>query len=99
MNAATTSRAKGLARLGVGVDGIISAVIFFSPPPPQAGIEGNTGASYTYVTVGVGESLWHLAEKFAPELDPREAVEAIVGLNNLTEATIQPGQRIALPKF
>ncbi len=99
MNEANTSRAKGLTRLAVLVAAIISAVVFFSTPSAQASNEANTGASYTYVTVGVGESLWQLAEEFAPELDPREAVEAIVSLNNLTEATIQPGQRIALPKF
>jgi LysM repeat protein len=98
MNSVALSLTKGIFRLLVLVGVIIAAVSFFSAPSAQASIE-KSDVSYQYVTVNSGQTLWAIAEKYAPDQDVREAVEAIVSLNNLTEGTVQPGQRIALPKF
>jgi hypothetical protein len=54
-------------------------------------------ASFTYVTVQPGESLWQLAQSVAPSADPRDVVADIQNLNNLSSGDIQPGQRIAVP--
>ncbi|CAB4951747.1 unannotated protein [freshwater metagenome] len=93
-----TSRAKGLTRLAVIIGLIIAAVSFFSNQSAQASNEV-AKTSFTYVTVHNGETLWQIAERVAPNQDPRDTVEAIVTLNNLTQSTLQPGQRIALPNF
>lgn len=97
MNAAT-SRAQGLTRLAVIIGLIIAGVSFFSNQSAQASNEP-AKSSFTYVTVHNGETLWQIAERVAPNQDPRDAIQAIVSLNNLTESTLQPGQRIALPNF
>lgn len=57
------------------------------------------GASvdFDYVTVHAGESLWSLAEDLAPTADPRDVVDAIVSLNQLGSAVLEPGQRLAVP--
>ncbi|NQX12992.1 LysM peptidoglycan-binding domain-containing protein [Microbacteriaceae bacterium VKM Ac-2855] len=59
---------------------------------------GETGAAeFEYVTVHAGESLWSLAEEIAPSADPRDVIDSIVSLNQLTSAMLEPGQRLAVP--
>ena len=50
-----------------------------------------------HTTVQPGDSLWSVARRVAPENDPREVVEQIRRLNDLTSAEIQVGQQLLLP--
>lgn len=96
MNAAAINRAKGLTRLAVILGLIFAAFSFFTNQSAQA--SASTGhASYHYITVGAGQTLWAIAAKYEPNADPRDVIDKIISLNNLTTATVQPGQRIALP--
>lgn len=52
---------------------------------------------FQYVTVRAGESLWSLAEDLAPDSDPRDVVSDILSLNQLSDAGLEPGQRLAIP--
>ena len=97
MNASALNLAKGIFRLLVIAGVIFGAISFFSTPSAQASSEKGS-VSYQYVTVSPGQTLWAIAEKYAPGRDTRDTIDAIVSLNNLTEGTVQPGQRIALPK-
>ncbi|MFT2817702.1 LysM peptidoglycan-binding domain-containing protein [Leifsonia sp. A12D58] len=54
-------------------------------------------AAFDYVTISAGESLWDVAETFAPSSDPRDVIADIVSLNQLASADVEPGQRLALP--
>lgn len=49
------------------------------------------------VTIAPGDTLWNLAKKYYPHVDPRKATAAIQKLNGLPDAVIYPGQTIALP--
>ena len=49
------------------------------------------------VTVQAGDSLWTLAQRIAPDHDPRDVVARIRELNELTSAHLQPGQQLVLP--
>lgn len=50
------------------------------------------------VVVKSGETLWGIADRFAPDgTDPRAYVDALVELNHL-EGAPQAGQRIRLPR-
>ncbi|NQX26713.1 LysM peptidoglycan-binding domain-containing protein [Microbacteriaceae bacterium VKM Ac-2854] len=62
-------------------------------------IASGSGAAveFDYVTVHAGESLWSLAEELAPTADTRDVVDAIVSLNQLNSAMLEPGQRLAVP--
>ncbi|WP_136709873.1 LysM peptidoglycan-binding domain-containing protein [Agromyces sp. H66] len=53
--------------------------------------------TFDYVTVHQGDSLWAIAESIAPQGDPRVVIDEIMRLNGLDEATLEPGQRLALP--
>jgi hypothetical protein len=52
---------------------------------------------FEYVTVHAGESLWSLVQSIAPSADPRDVVTEFVTLNQLPSASIQAGQRLAIP--
>lgn len=58
----------------------------------------SANVSYQYVTVHSGESLWAIAEKYAPNTDPRDFIAEVVSLNQLKTSAVEPGQRIALPQ-
>jgi hypothetical protein len=41
--------------------------------------------------------LWGIAELYAPERDPRDFIEDIMALNNLSDSVVDAGMRLALP--
>jgi LysM repeat protein len=49
------------------------------------------------VTVEQGDSLWTLAQRVAPDDDPRDVVAQIRDLNELSSAGLVPGQQLVLP--
>jgi hypothetical protein len=76
---------------------VIAAVILgLSGGDANASLE-DSSVTFTYVTVGAGQSLWSIAEELAPQADPREVVADIVSLNQLGSADVEAGERIALP--
>lgn len=90
---------RGRAVLGtllVGPVAVALALSALSGTPAQAG-STSSAASFEYLTVAPGESLWELAGWIAPDADPREVVTQLVALNQLPSADVQPGQRIAIP--
>lgn len=92
----TKQRIIGLSRFAVLVMAIIMAIGFFSSNA-HASATGSK-ASFEYVTVNSGQSLWDLADRYAgQDVNQREWIASLVELNNLTSNDLQPGQRIALP--
>ena len=53
---------------------------------------------FAYVTVMSGQSLWDLAEEYAPNRDPRDFISDLMALNNLNSSSVDPGMQLALPK-
>ena len=68
----------------------------FSGLSAQATSESST-AKFDYVTVTAGTTLWGLAQIHAGDQEPREWIAELVSLNALQDATLQPGQQLALP--
>jgi hypothetical protein len=62
--------------------------------------EGGGGlqlADSSTVVVQSGDTLWSLAERLAPEEDPRAVVDAILDLNGLDSVALEPGQVLQVP--
>jgi hypothetical protein len=62
--------------------------------------EGGGGlrlAGSSTVVVQSGDTLWSLAERLAPEDDPRAVVDAILDVNGLDSVALVPGQVLQLP--
>ena len=85
-----------LGALLAGPVAVALAISAFSGSPAQAGSTAST-ASFEYITVASGETLWDLAGWIAPEADPRDVVNALTELNQLGSTAVQPGQRLAIP--
>lgn len=88
-------RLGGFAKLVVLATALILAIGFLSSNALASGEKSK--AHFTYVTVHAGETLWGLAEIHAKGKDPRDWIQSLVELNNLTANQLQPGQRLALP--
>ena len=54
-------------------------------------------ATFEWVTIDAGESLWGLAAEIAPDEDPREFAAQVVSLNQLASSDVRAGQRLAIP--
>jgi LysM repeat protein len=53
---------------------------------------------FEYVTVMSGDTLWSIAELIDPTGDPRDMVAELMTLNQLTSASLSPGQELAIPR-
>lgn len=63
-----------------------------------AGTEPSTPATVERVTVRPGETLWAIAEREAPGVDPRETIARILDLNALESSAVQAGSVLVLPE-
>jgi LysM repeat protein len=45
-----------------------------------------------------GDTLWSIAELIDPTGDPRDTVAELMTLNQLTSASLSPGQELAIPR-
>ena len=50
------------------------------------------------IVIMQGDTLWSLAEQFAPNSDPREWIYEVVELNSI-DGPIQPGDRLTVPVY
>ena len=50
------------------------------------------------VVVQPGESLWAIAAQSDPAGDPRSVMQEIIDINALNGTSVQPGQRLWLPR-
>jgi LysM repeat protein len=53
---------------------------------------------FDYVTVMSGDTLWSIAELIDPTGDPRDTIAELMTLNQLSSASLSPGQELAIPR-
>jgi hypothetical protein len=75
---------------------LAAVVLVLSGGDARASLDSG-GTTFSYVTVGAGESLWSIAETLAPDADPREVIADIVSLNQLPSADVEVGEQLAIP--
>jgi hypothetical protein len=66
-----------------------------SPGGGAPAARGTTGLET--VEVGRHDTLWGIASRGRPEVDPRVTIRRIIELNGLSGAIIRPGQRLRMP--
>lgn len=64
----------------------------------QGAAPGSPGRYAARVTVQPGQSLWSLAEAYAPDADPRDVVLRIQQLNSLPGTRLRAGQALWVPR-
>jgi len=96
-----TRRGRAVLTLLVALPVVIALVVGFfagaSALAEGAAPAGTAPASFEYVTVQPGQSLWELASELAPGADPRDVIQEIKALNALDSSAVNPGQRLAIP--
>jgi hypothetical protein len=76
----------------------LAVAYFLGAGASQAGADSTvSNASFEQVTVMPGDTLWSIAGDIAPAADTQQVIADIVSLNQLETATVQPGQRLAIP--
>ena len=55
------------------------------------------GPTLTQITVQPGDTLWSVSRRLAPHRDPREVVDQLQRLNDLSTSELQVGQQLLLP--
>ena len=63
----------------------------------SAGTEPGAAATAQRVTVAPGDTLWSIAQREAPDADPRDTVADILELNHLTSSAVEAGSVLLLP--
>lgn len=57
-----------------------------------------TADRYATVTVHPGDTLWSIAASHSSDGDVQEMIDRISAVNHLGGATLQPGERLRIPK-
>jgi len=92
-----TKRGRGVLLTLAATPLVIGALFFaLNGGGAVASLEASP-ASFDYVTVASGQSLWDVAETIAPSADPRDVIDSIVRLNQLESADVFAGQQLAIP--
>ena len=81
-------RVGTLAVVGFALFGFISG---------QVANATDTKAEQVHYSVHAGDTLWKIAAELAPNQDPRDFIAELVELNQLTSASVTPGQQLLLP--
>jgi LysM repeat protein len=72
---------------------VLPTLALLSAPAPVS-----ASAAAVRVTVDAGDSLWTVAQRVAPQQDPRDVVVALERANGLGDATVQAGQVLVVPE-
>ena len=92
-----TRRGRAVLSALVALPLVIGALVFALNGGGAVATGAQTHVSFQYVTVESGDSLWSVAERVAPNADPRDVIADIVSLNGLDSAVVSPGQQLAVP--
>jgi hypothetical protein len=92
-----TRRGRFVALLGVVLLAVTLGLLL-RQAPSEAGAEARPAVGYEYVVVEPGQTLWQIAERVAPDVDPRVTVTRIQDINGLPDAGVLAGQRLAVPR-
>ena len=107
-----TSRTRGHVRLTrrgrllvlVALVGVLFAAFSLGRSASQAAPRVDAPAAAAVpaapqqLTVQHGESLWTLAQRIAPDDDPRDVVAQLRQINDLSSSSVRPGQQLLLPR-
>ncbi|GGL02732.1 hypothetical protein GCM10007382_23250 [Salinibacterium xinjiangense] len=92
-----TQRGRSLLVAVVAAPLVIAAMVFALNGGEATASLGGSDMPFQYVTVSSGETLWQLAGELAPTADPRQVIDQIVQLNQLTSSDVFAGQELAIP--
>ena len=76
---------------------LLLAVISVGRAGSQAATYVENGPTLQQTTVQPGETLWSVAQRIAPDNDPRDVVAQLRRINSLPTSGLHAGQQLLLP--
>lgn len=88
---------RGLLALvaATALTGLVLLAVAWASAPGGAGAGVRAGAAGS-VMVQPGDTLWSIAQRTAPQRDPRQVVDQLRRLNHLNSVALTPGQTLKL---
>jgi LysM domain len=77
---------------------LVAALSMIAATQAQATSQSAPAQHLVQMVVRPGQSLWAVAESADPGADTRLVIQRIIDLNGLTGDTVQPGQRLWVPR-
>ncbi len=80
--------------------GIVTLIVFGAGSLLASGGDSSSvpvPTATTVVTIHSGQTLWDVATSAAPSSSPQDVVDRIRALNNITDSTLYPGERLVVP--
>jgi LysM repeat protein len=90
------TRRGRLLLLGIAV-ALLFVAISAGRAGSSAGTVTETGPAMQQTTVQSGDTLWSVAQRIAPDNDPRAVIAQIRRINHLKGSGLQVGQQLLLP--
>jgi LysM repeat protein len=87
----------GIAVLVLTSMAAITALVLGPLATPAAATSTTTRPALATIVVHPGETLWSIANRVAPNADPRETITALREVNNLPSADVYPGEQLVVP--
>ena len=88
---------RGRLALTLLAVGLLFLAISIGRTGSQAALVTESGPGYQQATVEPGDTLWSVAQRIAPDNDPREVIAQIRRINDLKGSSLQVGQQLLLP--
>lgn len=76
----------------IGIVGVLSG-----PVANAVGLGGARTRSVRTYVVRPGDTLWSIARRSSPSVDPRLVVDAIASANRVDPGALVPGQELSIP--
>jgi LysM repeat protein len=92
-----TRRGYAVLTLLVALPLVFTAFVLVTNGGGAVATDTANQASFSYLTVQSGDTLWQLAGQIAPSADPRDVISDLMHLNQLSTSDVHPGQRLAIP--
>lgn len=73
--------------------------ILTGPVADAMGVGGGGSSDPRTYVVRPGDTLWAVARRAEPSIDPRIVVDAIAAANDVDAGALVPGQQLAIPAF
>ena len=99
--AVTTGRLRVTRRGRLLLTAVVALLLLVALSIGRAGSQAatvtGTGPGLQQTIVQPGDTLWSVAQRIAPDNDPREVVAQIRRINDLSTSGLQVGQQLLLP--
>jgi hypothetical protein len=92
-----TRRGRAVFTFLAAIPVVVAAAVFALNGGGAVATSNTAPVPLHIVTVQAGETLWSLAEEFAPSADPRDFITNVMAINGDAASMLQAGSQLAIP--